>query len=437
MSGAGRRAAKTAAAGTGSPGTGSSGTPSAGTRAARIAAGVGIGALAIVGAAAAATAALSVVAARTVLTPPSRRVEDVPIRRVDLRAGLIVLGSNPESRMPGEYSFWFDQVAGHARVGEIIAQTPSTVTRRLLGVDFGDLTTARRGRMSGWFYLHPSDLDGVAWSDVEIPTPLGAAPAWYVPADASRVSEDWAILVHGRAVQRPETLRAVPPFRAEGYDCLVVSYRNDGEAPRSHDYRYALGDREWHDVDAAIGYALAHGAKRVVLMGWSMGGATVLQAMSRSAHRDAVQGVVLESPVVDWITTLDFQAKAHRMPWPVRLGALTLIRARWGRVFTGLAEPLDLARLDFVTRAAEIDRPVLILHSDDDGFVPSAASRALALARPDLVSFEEFQVARHVKLWNYDRDRWEAAIRVWLGELSGARRRRSRAETSTPSSAEA
>lgn len=114
------------------------------------------------------------------------------------------------------------------------------------------------------------------------------------------------------------------------------------------------------------------------------------------------------------------------MPWPVRAGALVLIRERWGRAFTGLAEPLDLARLDFVTRAAEIDRPVLILHSDDDGFVPATASQALALARPDLVTLEEFTVARHVKLWNYDRDRWEAAIRVWLGELAGARRRRER-----------
>jgi hypothetical protein len=60
---------------------------------------------------------------------------------------------------------------------------------------------------------------------------------------------------------------------------------------------------------------------------------------------------------------------------------------------------------------------VLLLHSDDDGFVPSTASRALAAARPDIVTFVPFEVARHTKLWNYDRTRWEDAIRNWLDTL--------------------
>lgn len=224
--------------------------------------------------------------------------------------------------------------------------------------------------------------------------------------------------MHGRAVRRPETLRAVPIFRAAGYNSLVVSYRNDGEAPRSDDHRYALGDREWLDVDAAIAYAIDHGAEKIVLVGWSMGGATVLQALTRSEHADAIAGVILESPVVDWIAALDFQVKLRRLPVLVRSFVVLLFKSRWGRHVTGLAEPLDIDRLDFVTRAKELDRPVLILHSDDDGFVPSTASRALAIARPDIVDYEEFTVARHTKLWNYDRARWEGAIRDWLAKLS-------------------
>ena len=70
-------------------------------------------------------------------------------------------------------------------------------------------------------------------------------------------------------------------------------------------------------------------------------------------------------------------------------------------------------------RARELDVPILILHSDDDGFVPSTASRALAVARPDIVTYEAFEVARHTKLWNYDRDKWEGAISRWL---DGSRR---------------
>jgi pimeloyl-ACP methyl ester carboxylesterase len=394
----------------------------------RIALGGVIGTLSLVGAAAVATAAVSVIVARRVIIPPSRREEDVVIRSVDLDAGLVVLDSTADSRLPGEYSFWFTRESGHARIGEIVASTPATVTRRLLGVDSGDITTARRGRLTGWFYLTPADL-GVPFDDVAIPTPLGDAPAWLVPA-ADSTGDLWAIHVHGRAVRRPETLRAVPIFREAGYNSLVVSYRNDNEAPRSDDFRYALGDREWLDIDAAMRLAVDRGATQIVLVGWSMGGSMALQALTRSAVGDRVTGVMLESPVVDWIAALDFQVRLRRLPVMVRSFVILLYKSRWGRVFTGLAEPLDIDRLDFVTRAKELDRPVLILHSDDDGFVPSTASRALAIARPDIVSYEAFEVARHTKLWNYDRDRWEGAIRAWLAKLparKGQREGRQRA----------
>ena len=53
-------------------------------------------------------------------------------------------------------------------------------------------------------------------------------------------------------------------------------------------------------------------------------------------------------------------------------------------------------------------------HQDDDGFVPSSASHALAQARPDLVELQTFSTARHTKLWNYDQERWTDAIGDWV-----------------------
>jgi alpha-beta hydrolase superfamily lysophospholipase len=381
----------------------------------RILVGSAIGALGLSASVLAAAAAISVIVARTVIIPPSRRKDDIGIVSLDLANSTVVLTSTADSRLPGEYSFWFSGDTGHVRVGDIIRQDAKTVTRSIETPDFGDLEHAQRGRFNGWFYLSPEDLD-VPFEDVEIGTPLGDAPAWVVPAEQPNASR-WMIGVHGRGVRRQEALRGIIPFRAAGFASLIVSYRNDGDAPRSDDYRYALGDREWLDVEAAMRYALAHGAEELVLMGWSMGGATVLQALTRSVFGDKVIGVVLESPVVDWIATLDFQVELRRLPTVIRIGVLTLFKHHWGGLFTGLAEPLDLERLDFVSRAQELDRPVLILHSDDDGFVPSTASRALAIARPDIVSYEEFEVARHTKLWNYDREKWESAIRCWIAKL--------------------
>jgi alpha-beta hydrolase superfamily lysophospholipase len=378
----------------------------------RIAIGAAIGVGGVVAIAAAAAAVVTVAFARTVVTPPRKREEDTRILAHD--EATITLSATLDSLTPGRYSFWFRQDTGHARVGEILSHTSGTVTRELLGVQFGQLDGAARGRFSGWYHLSPADLP-VEYEDIEIDTELGAAPAWLVPSRGR--SSRWMIGVHGRAVRRQETLRSVPVFREAGYTSLLVSYRNDGDAPRSPDHRYALGDSEWRDIEAAMRYAIEHGAKHIVLMGWSMGGATVLQALTRSPLAEHVSGVVLDSPVVDWVTALEYQGVANRLPKPIQWGVIRLLTKPWAGLITGQREPIDLERLDIVRRADELHTPILLLHSDDDGYVPSTASRALAVARPDIVTFEPFEIARHTKLWNYDEPRWNAVIARFLDRL--------------------
>ena len=387
----------------------------------RILAGAALGVAALASAAAVAAGVVSVMVARSVITPPRTRDED--IRILGATPSTVTLSRTLDTLTPGRYSLWFSGDSGHARVGEIIGQTDDTVTRQLIAVDFGDLDRATHARFSGWFYLSPLEL-GVDYRDVTIDTPLGAAPAWLIPAEGD--STRWVIQVHGRAVRRQETLRAVPVFRDAGYTSLVVSYRNDGDAPRTDDNRYSLGDAEWEDVDAAIEYALDNGAIEIVLMGWSMGGATVLQAATRTKHASVIHGVVLDSPVVDWVGVLEFQGTSMRIPRFIRMFALELISREWGRAFTGQERSIDLERLDWVNRARDLDVPVLLLHSDDDGYVPADGSRLLGQARPDIVTFEAFTTARHTKLWNYDADRWNATISGWLSALPSVRTSRSR-----------
>lgn len=353
--------------------------------------------------------------ARDVVTPPRRRVYDVPILAVDRAAGTVLLGRTPDTAVAGRYSLRFDEERGHARVGDIVAMDDTTVLRRLEGVQRGDLERASSGRWSAWWYQTPADLD-LPYSEVGIETSVGVAPAWLIEPASMTAASPWVIAVHGRGVTRAEPLRAVPVFRSAGYRCLLISYRNDGEAPPSQDGRYALGGEEWRDVEAAIDLALARGATRIVLMGWSMGGATVLQCLLRSRLAPRIDGLVLESPVVDWLTVLRFQARAVGLPPAVRDAALAFLGSPRGASLVGLEAPIDFAQLDIVARAAELPVPMLILHSDDDGFVPSDGSVALAAARPDMVRLERFTRARHTKLWNYDPERWERAISAWLAE---------------------
>lgn len=370
---------------------------------------------AIAGAGIAATAVITGLIARSVVVPPNRREYDTTVMGVDEEAGMIELSRSPDAVTPGRYSLWFDGDRGLARVGNIVGETLTSVTRELERVEYGELSEGSRARFGGWWFTHPRDLE-VNYENVQIDTDLGAAPAWLFPAEHD--DGRWVIQVHGRASRRHECLRAVPVFRDEGWNSLLISYRNDGDAPYTADGTYSLGDSEWADVHAAMRFAIERGAKHLVLAGWSMGGATVLQAATRSGLADRVRGIVLDSPVVDWVTTLTAIAKEMRLPWVARQLTFLVMGAPWGRILTGKVDPIDFARLNFVTRASELTVPVLLQHSDDDGYVPSDGSHLLAEARPDIVTFEQWKVARHTKLWNYDADRWEGAIRQWLAGLS-------------------
>ncbi len=86
------------------------------------------------------------------------------------------------------------------------------------------------------------------------------------------------------------------------------------------------------------------------------------------------------------------------------------MRHRWGHRLVGVHEGVDLAKTDWVRRGAELRHPVLLIHSADDEFVPCGPSRELAEARPDLVTFEEWHVARHCTEWNTDPERWERLV---------------------------
>ncbi|GAA3645155.1 alpha/beta hydrolase family protein [Microbacterium marinilacus] len=346
--------------------------------------------------------------ARRVVTP-APRVADVEILGIDRAAQTITLSRTPDTELPGRYGV-FTNGAGYVKLGAVLGQDDRGVTRKLLShVDAGT-RVGPHASFSGWYFDEPEQLH-LPFSTHAIETPVGPAPAWLFPAGTGDV---WAVLVHGRGTTRAETLRAVPVLHAAGISSLVVSYRNDGEAPRSRTGLYGLGATEWRDADDAIGWALENGARRIVLMGWSMGGAVVLQAAVNSAHREAIAGIVLESPVVDWRVVLDFHARELGVPDIAARAAMGTLGTPWTARAAGAGRGIPFDELDMVARADELTAPILLLHSDDDGFVPSSASRALADARPDIVTLEGFTVARHTKLWNYDESRWTAAIRGWL-----------------------
>jgi pimeloyl-ACP methyl ester carboxylesterase len=353
--------------------------------------------------------------ARRVITPDRRRPDDTEIRAVD--GGTLTLNATDDTVIPGSYGLWLDGGDGHARLGDLVDldENAGTVRRELLGVDRGRLT-AGYGRWNPYFYGDRPDRSlGLPTSDVIVGSDVGDLPAWLVPAAAGTVPGGrWAVLVHGRGARREECLRAVPVLHDLGRTCLIPMYRNDIGAPPSPDGRYNLGLSEWRDVEAAILYAVRHGADAVDLVGWSMGGAIVLQTLDRSWLAERVAHVVLDAPVIDWTDVLRHHAGLNAVPGLVGAVSRNLIGRRSARRVVGVHQPLDVAETDWVRRAGELRHPILLVHSVDDEFVPAGPSAELARRRPDLVRYEPWTVARHTQEWNVDPERWNAVIRDFL-----------------------
>lgn len=382
----------------------------------------GLVAAAAAGAAAAALSAAGTVGAATyfarkVLTPDRLRPDDMQILAVEDK--IVTLELTTDSVQPGRYGLWFGDGQGHARVGPVLEldEAAGRVRRVLEGVDAGELRIGPARWNQYYFAGDPQSALGLPSSDVEITTDIGMLAAWEVPP-ADDDPARWAILVHGRGAPREECLRAVPVIHDLGFTALIPLYRNDIGAPSSSDGRYSLGLSEWRDLEGAILHAVDAGAEQIVLFGWSMGGAIILQTLDRSWLSDRVSAVVLDAPVIDWADVLRHHGALHKIPGPIGSLSRSLIGRRWARRLVGVHEPIDVALTNWEHRADELKIPTLLIHSLEDEFVPAGPSISLAAKRPDLVHFEPWQEGRHTKEWNVDPERWDAVVRAFLTEQS-------------------
>lgn len=259
-------------------------------------------------------------------------------------------------------------------------------------------------------YLHSGDplrAHGLPFEPALVTTELGACPAWFVSGHRST----WVVFVHGMNAGRGEALRLLPVVNELGFPSLTISYRNDPGAPLAPDGLFHLGAAEWGDLEAAVRYALQHGARRVVLAAYSMGGAMVAEFMRRSFLADSVAGVVLDSPVLDWTAVVALGARKE--------GGLALYLAPLARRIVTLRTGFRWA--DSGERAwprqFRTSAPVLVFHGTADRTVPFATSEAFARTLRDRVTLVRGEGADHIQSWNFDPQGYEGALRRWLVEV--------------------
>ncbi|MDQ4041425.1 MAG: lysophospholipase, partial [Actinomycetota bacterium] len=341
-----------------------------------------IGLVALVALLVAATAAGSWYFSSLLLEP--EHGEDYDLRVQAAPAGRVVLERTQDTVRPGTYGL--DWKGGHGVLGRERSIRDDEVTRELR-LTHGRLAADTKVAIDPDVYEgNPRQALGIPFRRVPVRGELGVMPAWRVEGGPT-----WAIFVHGIDGTPEAGLRILPTLRRAGLTTLLITYRNDPGAPRSPDGLHHLGLTEWRDLQAAARYARSQGARRLIVVGQSMGGAIVTQFMERSRLARHVAGLVLDAPALSWKPILELDATERGLP------SFVAEPVEW---VVGLRIEVNWNRLDALDHTDDLRLPILLFHGTEDTVVPIETSEALARKLPRYVTFHRIPRAGHVESWN-------------------------------------
>ena len=334
---------------------------------------------------------------------------------VAVAPGTVTLGvpADPDQLLtPGVWGMQWP--TGYGQVTTIMARGQGTVTRAFHQLTGRPLAAGAGVALDNKaFPQNPRVGLGLPFQDVTYPGPLGTYPAWLVPG----ARDTWAILVHGNAMDRLDTIKVVPALHRLGLPVLMISYRNDAGAPPDPTGMLRYGRTEWQDLAAAAQYALGHGARRLLLVGYSMGGAIVISFLERSPLAGRVAGVVLDSPMTDFGRAVDHGASRQTLPLvglplPQSLTDVAKWVASW-------RYGVDWPSLDYLRGAAKLQPPILLFQGTADQTVPAATSDELARLAHD-VTYIRVAGADHLDSWNLNPARYNRAVQAFVEPILGS-----------------
>jgi uncharacterized protein len=301
---------------------------------------------------------------------------------------------------------------GIGYLGAVVSVSGGVVTRPLTVICGSAPTVRQRAALDRSYFLSdPEAAFGIPVQDVVVPGPLGPLPAWYFPGSGST----FIIGVHGQNGTRKDVLRVIDIVYRMGFPALAVTYRNDLGAARDPSGYHRYGQTEWSDIEAAVRWSLAQGARSVVLVGQSMGAGVVAAFLKRSSLAPKVVRVVLDAPMLDLHAAIDYQIDRHlipvigRLPAPLIRTAKRIASARFG---------VDWPAVSYLGETTWLKVPALVTHGDDDPRVPISTSLRLNELRPSLVTLEVFPGAGHLESWNIDRSRYTSLVESFLAPLA-------------------
>jgi uncharacterized protein len=271
---------------------------------------------------------------------------------------------------------------------------------------------------AGYPRQHPPawtpDAVGLAWRDVEIPTPDGLRlPGWFMAAGPEPAPG--IVLVHGWESARDRTLPHAQFLHAVGFHVLTFDVRGHGANP-PESLPISVGEYA-SDARAAVStLAAIPGVTRVAILGHSMGAAGSLVAAASDPQVAAV--VALSTPAdPSRLTRQTFRLAQLPIPSPIAwpLAWLTTRVYLRPRGHTTRSVSASWAVRD-------IAAPVMLVHGVDDGVVPAGDLARLAatrrIARPESIT-ETLLIAGGHHSWLYEFPEFRAAVARFLATALG------------------
>ena len=184
--------------------------------------------------------------------------------------------------------------------------------------------------------------------------------------------------------------------RSLKHNTLIVDQRAHG---RSEGNTITFGIKERRDCLSWIEYVLNRfgDGTKVFLIGVSMGAATVLMASELDLPKNVV-GIMADCPYSSPWEIISKVGKGMHIPTPLAY-PLVLLSAR---LFGGF----DLNETSAVEAVKNTNVPILLIHGEDDRFVPCDMSRRIAEACASDITFITFPEAGHALSYIIDEKRY-------------------------------
>jgi pimeloyl-ACP methyl ester carboxylesterase len=206
------------------------------------------------------------------------------------------------------------------------------------------------------------------------------------------------VVVHGKGVDRTREvddhmLEIASKLVQRGHRVLLFDLRASGRSGGDH---YTLGAKEVWDLGGAIDFLQSRGALQngVDLLGYSMGGATVLLDAS---NEPLVRAVAEDSSYADLGEILQEQfTSASHLPDFFIPGTVLMARPLVG------IDLYAIRPVDHVQALAERRVPLLVIHGEADTYVPASNGHRIAAAYGPRVETMFVPGAGHVRSYETD-----------------------------------